>query len=722
VSANTGTVAVSLTNGISIGTYQAIGSPTGGIIMPGIAGFGTSTPAGSAQVNIAPAVSGTTTTAALIVNPTYTGTATTYYGEIISGTFAPPAGSSYGTVIGLSISGTVISTTTGSVTAAYGASITQAVNTSSTGRVGTFYGLNIATTATGTLTTAYGLFVANVSGGTITNTIAASLANASIGTFTVNTPPAGGLLVSGTVLIGTTTNDGTHSLQVSGSVLATGVQLTAGAGTGFVLTSIDALGNATWQATSSGSIVSYITGTPNQIAVSANTGTVAVSLTNGISIGTYQAIGSPTGGIIMPGIAGFGTSTPAGSAQVNIAPAVSGTTTTAALIVNPTYTGTATTYYNQLNTGTFSPPSGSSYTAIYGLSVAQNSTGTIATIYGGNFAPTIVSGTVTTFYGLNVANTSSGTVTTAYGLFVTTSTISSGTITNNYTAILGTGSATRVGIGTSTPAAYLQLAAGVAGASSAPLKFTAGTNLTSAEAGAVEFNGTTTFITNSTPTRQVVALMSTSFLNNHGVTLGTGTALLNSTTAGSSGQPLLSGGASADPNWGTLSFNYGGTNLTATPGTGQVLIGTGTNYVLNTLTSGSGISIANASGTITISAVGGGFTWTLITATSGTTTVAPSNGYVANSGSNFQTVFTIPSTGTLGDTFRITGGTVGGTAGSWILYTGTTSRSINIGFLTATTSIAANRQYDTIEVVCVGTGTNNSVWNVISSMGNMTIV
>jgi len=47
-----------------------------------------------------------------------------------------------------------------------------------------------------------------------------------------------------------------------------------------------------------------------------------------------------------------------------------------------------------------------------------------------------------------------------------------------------------VGIGTTAPTAVLQLKAGTATANTAPLKFTSGTNLTTAEAGAVEYDGT----------------------------------------------------------------------------------------------------------------------------------------------------------------------------------------------------------------------------------------
>ena len=52
-----------------------------------------------------------------------------------------------------------------------------------------------------------------------------------------------------------------------------------------------------------------------------------------------------------------------------------------------------------------------------------------------------------------------------------------------------------VGIGTPAPTAALHLRAGTAAANTAPLKFTSGTNLTAAEDGAMEFDGSNLFIT-----------------------------------------------------------------------------------------------------------------------------------------------------------------------------------------------------------------------------------
>lgn len=57
---------------------------------------------------------------------------------------------------------------------------------------------------------------------------------------------------------------------------------------------------------------------------------------------------------------------------------------------------------------------------------------------------------------------------------------------------------------------------------------------------------------------------------------------------------------------GVLAVSNGGTGTSGTPLSGQVLIGNGTNYTLNTLTAGANITITNGPGTITIAATGGG--------------------------------------------------------------------------------------------------------------------
>lgn len=85
------------------------------------------------------------------------------------------------------------------------------------------------------------------------------------------------------------------------------------------------------------------------------------------------------------------------------------------------------------------------------------------------------------------------------------------------------------------------------------------------------------------------------------IAYGTGTAYAFN-TAGSSGQPLLSGGSGV-PTFGTLGVAAGGTGQT-TYTDGQLLIGnsSGNTLTKTTLTAGSNVTITNGPGTITIAA------------------------------------------------------------------------------------------------------------------------
>ncbi|MEI6850020.1 MAG: tail fiber domain-containing protein, partial [archaeon] len=81
---------------------------------------------------------------------------------------------------------------------------------------------------------------------------------------------------------------------------------------------------------------------------------------------------------------------------------------------------------------------------------------------------------------------------------------------SNSLVLGGTGvDAVNVGIGMTTPTARLDLPAGTTVAGTVPLKFTSGTNLTAPEAGAMEWDGTNLFITQTSgPTRKTIAYTS----------------------------------------------------------------------------------------------------------------------------------------------------------------------------------------------------------------------
>lgn len=95
---------------------------------------------------------------------------------------------------------------------------------------------------------------------------------------------------------------------------------------------------------------------------------------------------------------------------------------------------------------------------------------------------------------------------------------------------------------TSTPTALLMLAAGTATANTAPLKLTSGTNLTAAEAGAVEYDGTELYFTPGS-TRHIVSrvIKGSATLDFGSTAAGTATDLTVTVTGAVSGDPVYIG-------------------------------------------------------------------------------------------------------------------------------------------------------------------------------------
>lgn len=150
---------------------------------------------------------------------------------------------------------------------------------------------------------------------------------------------------------------------------------------------------------------------------------------------------------------------------------------------------------------------------------------------------------------------------------------------------------------------------------------------------------------------------------------------------------------------------------------GQVVIGsTGADPVPATLTAGTGITITNGAGTITIAAPGGGFTWQ--TTSANVSPMVKSNGYMAISPGGALT-FALPATAgsTIGDTVIVT---LDGATSFQI--TQAASQQIVLGSSTTTSgaggSLTSTANGDTVELVYQATGR----WNAINFNGNITVV
>jgi hypothetical protein len=148
---------------------------------------------------------------------------------------------------------------------------------------------------------------------------------------------------------------------------------------------------------------------------------------------------------------------------------------------------------------------------------------------------------------------------------------------------------------------------------------------------------------------------------------------------------------------------------------GQLLIGnTGNDPTAAQLTAGTGVSIVNGTGSITINAAGGGLTWTQVTGTSQAGAV--NNGYIAN---NIGLVtITLPAVSPIGSIIAVTGinnptgWKIAQNAGNVINFGTATTTAGATGFL------ASTHTFDTVYLVCV---TTNAQWVVTGSIGNITV-
>jgi hypothetical protein len=237
-------------------------------------------------------------------------------------------------------------------------------------------------------------------------------------------------------------------------------------------------------------------------------------------------------------------------------------------------------------------------------------------------------------------------------------------------------------------------------------------------------------------------------LTNHAVLVGAGTATItNVGPTATAGQVLQSAGAAADPAFSTATYPLtttvsqilysSATNvvsglatanravlttgttgvpvLTALAVDGQVIIGsTAGAPAAATLSAGTGISITNASNSITIAVTAVGFTWTDVT--TATQAMVVENGYVTDRGAGV--VYTLPATASLGATMIIVGKlgltTITPNANQQILF-GSASGTVGVTGTAVGTNVG-----DCCTLICITSGAS-TVWRAKSFVGNWTL-
>ena len=94
--------------------------------------------------------------------------------------------------------------------------------------------------------------------------------------------------------------------------------------------------------------------------------------------------------------------------------------------------------------------------------------------------------------------------------------------------------------------------------------------------------------------------------------------------------------------WKTVPVSAGGTGLTSTPTNGQLLIGNGSGYTLATVTAGSGITVTNGAGSVTIRSSSEIYGGAPVTVT-GDYTVATGVTFIINNKSGSSMTLTLPT-------------------------------------------------------------------------------
>lgn len=181
--------------------------------------------------------------------------------------------------------------------------------------------------------------------------------------------------------------------------------------------------------------------------------------------------------------------------------------------------------------------------------------------------------------------------------------------------------------------------------------------------------------------------------------------------------PILGGTGVASPTIHGIMVAEGSSPMTSIVlSAGQILVGTTAgDPAATSIASGTGITVTNASGAITISSTGAQ-PW--VDETGASVMMTANTGYTSDDGATLVT-FTLPTTSAIGDFVEINGKGSGG----WTIAQAT-GQQINNGTVATTSgsggSLSSAHQYDCVRLRCL---TANTIWTVASQQSSgLTVV
>lgn len=150
-----------------------------------------------------------------------------------------------------------------------------------------------------------------------------------------------------------------------------------------------------------------------------------------------------------------------------------------------------------------------------------------------------------------------------------------------------------------------------------------------------------------------------------------------------------------------------------------VLLGEGTSSIGTTAVGTTGQVLTGVTGSDPIWASAAvAFSW--VDVTSGTQAIAINTGYVTDNAT--LVTYTLPATAVFGSVIRVVGGTLG--AAGWKIAQNA-GQQIDFGNMATTVGtggyLQSTNEYDSVELVAI-VGGASTIWEVISSVGNITIV